>query len=1248
MRREFVIGGIFLLIFMILMASVTYWGSQEEVITKTSVIVEEGKVEVSSTSDSNDKKTLNKNQRINASGGELLAVENIIPTPEDAALDGAAIAGAISMATSTISNATEDECWIAGYVKGEDDKKLVGVEISVRIMDGVEQGVSYDGSDEDENVKTAKTNQEGYYTIALDGPHEYQISSTPSEGYLKLIERVTLTEENKTLAKHFVHPIAAFSVRGKVLDKETEEPIEGARVALIMQHPDVHPQQKIERAETNEKGEYNITRVARGTFRLEANKEGYVKFSPYGKKLGDTSPLLNFQVNESTQKKEYIIKMEPGSTARFKVVDANKKPIPEVYVKVMRDAQYFAYIDSCMTDQNGEAENDRLPKETLYAVASHEDFGQGRSKKFEPGSADDIPLVEIILQETGSISGKVTDADGNLMEGININAAYISQDMDVENVEEKRTQTGADGLYSFSLLSAGTYRVFVSNNSYGVNANKVRTIEVLSGVDRTGVDFTLGNMVELRGKVINQDDEPVEGIYVHAVSYLKDGGMPGSGSDETDENGEFHVKDAPPGDEVQYQLQGKGYAHTIIRHPMDGEYKILKIKSAGTVKGVVMNTEGEPVEGAQVYPIRLFSNSPYHNKYKTINTGIDGSFEFTNLDPMDYRFCASAEGYVQKESATVSLDQGESIDSVIIELETGLEIRGRVVDPNGQPLPDALISLLSLTINNNSGSWSSSGFEMANFPETAMSDQEGNFVIPDFPPDGDTLIVQHQGVAPKLFQIVPAMLDQQPFTIQMTEGGAIEGLVLDRTKSPISGAEIRVQNYPENMFRYVAKTDAKGEYRIEHLGPMSYMVQKVVSIYAKNSEQSFVSNGPGTDDSLFVTVVEGQTVRADFGAGEGADVRGTVYKRGEPVPGARVGIQTVGTTGDDNSLFMNVVTDEQGVFVFNAIPEGEYTLFTNTNATAFLHISRAETYTNISISANQDEYTQDLYIATYEIQGTVVDAESGEPIPNATIQSNLYVGKTRAPVKGAASLNTVSDGEGRFTLYPQEAGEFNLAAIADKYSPKKFSVTVEAAEPGSTAPTQQIQVTMQKNDMVLIARLFFNGNPAFCSWAQFRQKMEFGEQRLIETNVEPGVYRVLGLPEGESEFFVRAYVNNKVMYSTTPRVVLTSGQETEVTLNLFEVMRYTLTLEAPDNEMLESVATAEVLDFPEPFIKTLHLSRYTDTTGKNLAQLEIPSTARRVLVNVPGFMPVEFDPVAMAVGGENALEKMITIKLMPQ
>jgi carboxypeptidase family protein len=1244
MRREFVIGGIFLLIFMVLMASITYWGNQDDTITKTSVIVEEGRVEVSNALDSNDKKTLGPNQSINASSGELQAVENIIPTT----LDATSIAGAASMGAAAINNASNDECWIAGYVRGEDDKKLTGVEIRVRIVDGVEQGVTYDASDGDENIKTTKTDQEGYYTITLDEPHEFQISSTPSEGYLKLVERVTLTEESRTLAKHFVHPIAAFSVHGKVLDKETEEPIEGADVVLLMQHPNVHPQQKIERAKTNEHGEYTITRVAKGTFRLEANKEGYVKFSPYGKKLGDTHPLLNFQVTESTQNKEYIIKMEPGSTARFKVVDANDKPVPKVNVKVMRDTQYFSYVDGCMTNEDGEAENDRLPKETLIAEASHEEFGKGRSKKFEPGSADDPPLIEIVLQETGSISGKVTDADGNLMEGISINAAYIAQDMDMENVNEENTQTGVDGLYSITSLSAGTYRVFVSNNSYGVNAGKVKTIELQGGVDRTGVDFTLGKMVELRGKVINQDDEPIEDIYVSAVTYLKDGSMPGSGSDQTDENGEFHVKDAPPGYEVQYQLQGKGYAHTIIRHPMDGEYKIIKMKSAGTVKGVVLNTEGEPIEGAQVYPIRMLSDSPYHNKYQTVNTGIDGSFEFTSLDPMDYRFCASAEGYVQKESAIVSLDQEENIDSVIIELETGLEITGRVVDPNGQPLPNALISLLSLTINNNSGNWSSSHFDMNSFPETAKSDPEGNFVITDFPPDGDTLIVQYQGLAPLRFQIVPAMLDQQPFTIQLTEGGTIEGLVLDQTKSPVSGAEIRVQNFPENMYRQVAKTDSKGEYRIEHLAPMSYMVSKVVSVYAKNTNQSFVSNGPGRDDSQFVAVEEGQIVRADFGAGEGADVRGTVYKRGEPIAGAQLAIQRVGATGDSNGFFMNVIADEQGAFVFNSIPEGEYTLFATTKPSSHFDISSAETYAKLDISADQDEYFQDLYIATYEIQGTVIDAESGEPVVGATIQSNLNAGETNVPVTRGARLNAFSDEEGRFILHPQEAGEFNLIALADKYSPEEFSITVEAAEQGSAAPSQQVQVAMKKNAMAVIAHLIYNGKPAFCSWAQFRGQTVYGGNRIIETNIEPGVYRLVGLPEGDAEFGVSAYVNNKVLSSNPQKVTLNNGQGTEVTMHLFETARYTLIIETPDNELLTSTATAEVLDFPEPFIKQIPLGRYTDTTGNNLARLEIPTTSRRVLFSVPGFWPVEFDPVAMAVEEVEAPEKKITIKLTPQ
>ena len=121
------------------------------------------------------------------------------------------------------------------------------------------------------------------------------------------------------------------------------------------------------------------------------------------------------------------------------------------------------------------------------------------------------------------------------------------------------------------------------------------------------------------------------------------------------------------------------------------------------------------------------------------------------------------------------------------------------------------------------------------------------------------------------------------------------------------------------------------------------------------------------------------------------------------------------------------------------------------------------------------------------------------------------------------------------------------------------------------------------------------------------------------------------------------------MLSSNPqKVTLNNGQETEVTMHLFETARYVLMLETPDNELLTSTATAEVLDFPEPFIKQIPLGRYTGTMGKNLAQIEIPSTTRRVLLSVPGFWPVEFNPVAMAIDEAEALEKKITIKLTPQ
>ncbi len=1230
MKREMIIGGLFLVALLVLLTVITYMGNQT----------------IQSPSSGNP------NIDSLPTGALVTPAPSVLIIPQESQIAEATTTPDDIASLPNVQSATDNQFWIAGYVTGEDGKSLSGGKIEIHVVDGVDPSIQMD--EEGMNSGQSVTDEKGYYTIALSGPHEYQVRSIPPEGYLTLVERVTLTQDKPTLAKHFVHPLAPYSVRGKVIDSQTKASIAGARVALIRQGRDSHPQQTIETAKSATDGTFVISRIAKGTFRLESRADGYVDFTPY--KIPG-SPLLNIAVSEKTQNKEYLIEMDPGSSAIFHVVNAQGKPVEKAAIKITGDQTEYDYIGHSYTDSNGMAANKSLPQRQLYAEASHESEGKGFSQPFEPGSPDNPTRVEISLQGSASVSGKVVDSEGRPVSGRQVVA-------EIQSVESwkfppsERVSPGEQGAYRIANLAPGSYRVFLTKkNTYPPSAMQTVSLELKAGEHRTGVDFILDkeDLTEIKGIVLDEENsEPVEGVYVHAVVYEK-GNILGSEGTKTDAKGEFVIQGAPKGgDHIQFSMQDKeGYAHTISDRPANESYYTLKIKKSGQIGGKVIDPNNQPIAGANVYPIRYLNRQPNPMPYQTKVTGDDGTFSFSNLDPMDYSFRANADGYTQTDSEVIVLKKGESVDSVVIRMQKGYEIAGVVIDPQGAPLPNAIVSLYSYISNTNRSTWSNH-LSPQEFPENARTDGEGKFVISEFPLNGDTLVIRHEKLAPMIFVVTPDMFAQQPYTIRMTPGGAIAGTVYGSDGKGISDVTVMTQNFPENLFRYETLTDKNGEYRFDSLMPASYMVLNNGAPEEPSGRLNAVGvvvvggGGSGIDKQQYknVRVEEGKTTRCDFGGGEGAVIRGTVFKRGQVVPAARLGLEYRNPEPNQIGHFLKTTSNGQGAYAFQAVTPGEYTITVSTEAGRSIDVSNCEYYTRVSVMENQPEYVVDLYIASLEIQGVVLDEESGEPISNAYIQPRFRSNTTRP--RGVESLSTQSKADGTFSLLPQESGQYTFIAVNDGYATREFNVSVPSFQPGETLPPVRVEVRMKKDEMALIVHLFYEGQTASTSWAHFYGQTAEFKQRFENTPMpEPGVYRVIGLPEGEVDVSVTTYCNAKVMQSLPQKVMMQPGEITEISINIFETRDYFVRLLPPDDVVLQGDALLEILDKPGFIPQRISIRNIPERGIRNSVSIMIPSDSQRVRLTVPGYQPLEFVPESLVRQPQGDGEQIIELPIKP-
>jgi hypothetical protein len=151
--------------------------------------------------------------------------------------------------------------------------------------------------------------------------------------------------------------------------------------------------------------------------------------------------------------------------------------------------------------------------------------------------------------------------------------------------------------------------------------------------------------------------------------------------------------------------------------------------SQGTIAGKITRTDGtEGIAGVQVLLVGPAAGSALNAivanplmageiaegaslRQFTITTEADGRFSFGNLAPGLYTIRAKREGYfgaaltgspitAPMATATVTVVSGQATAQVLLRMARGVTVSGRVVDPDGQGMPNLRVSAFQVTYNN--------------------------------------------------------------------------------------------------------------------------------------------------------------------------------------------------------------------------------------------------------------------------------------------------------------------------------------------------------------------------------------------------------------------------------------------------------------------------------------------------------------------------------------------------------------------
>lgn len=113
---------------------------------------------------------------------------------------------------------------------------------------------------------------------------------------------------------------------------------------------------------------------------------------------------------------------------------------------------------------------------------------------------------------------------------------------------------------------------------------------------------------------------------------------------------------------------------------------------------VVKDPGGEPLKKAVIELIQDTPGESTHNY--TATSDVEGSFSIANIVPGRYHLLIERTGYLfvdakhhRSDSETISFEQGQALSDQVFHMLPCAVVTGRVVDEDGDPMPEAFVSL---------------------------------------------------------------------------------------------------------------------------------------------------------------------------------------------------------------------------------------------------------------------------------------------------------------------------------------------------------------------------------------------------------------------------------------------------------------------------------------------------------------------------------------------------------------------------
>ena len=650
----------------------------------------------------------------------------------------------------------------------------------------------------------------------------------------------------------------------------------------------------------------------------------------------------------------------------------------------------------------------------------------------------DGQTVEITIENTlirGSVSGMKVDENNQGLAGATIGLFRGNETTFTEANAIATTVSAANGVFSFTNLPYGTYKVKELKAPEGY---------ILSGTVHTVTITTQGQVIEVKitntgitgsisGKKVDDDGNGLSGATIGLFT-----------SDETEfvvanaiqtttsgTNGTFSFANVPYGEYVVREITApEGYILDTTVYPAtvdtDGKVIEITIKNTiikGSVNGKKVDDEGNGLGDAV---IGLFEkNETSFTIVTAITTTVsatDGSFSFTDIPYGEYvvHEISSPEGYVL-DTASYPVNITSNGQVVNVEIKNTLirgTIQGLKKDGDGNVLAGATIGLFA---------GNETELTEANAIATTVSAANGTFSFTDLPYGKYKLkeLAAPEGYVLSNAVYTAAITTQgQVVEIEIINAGvtgSISGQKVDDDDNGLSGALIGlfnsgITNFTSETAIMTTISAANGNFSFENVPYGNYIVREISSPegYVLNETSypvSISTNGQNVTVNIKNTLIKGSI------SGKKVD------DNGNGLGGALIGIYR---EDDMSNAIATTTSAANGSFSFSNLAYGRYVVKEISSPAGYI---MSTTEYPVVISTNGQNVTIEIKntLIRGSVNGKKVD-DDGNSLAGATI--GLFNKDVTEFIAANAIQATVSASNGSFGFNNVPYGEYVIHEVS--------------------------------------------------------------------------------------------------------------------------------------------------------------------------------------------------------------------------